>query len=199
MGGLVTTPTGALATTGPAGGREAIAGAAGGGMTAVEACLGCGMITRRGSGGLGAAGSADAAGAAGLAAMGGAACGGRTGKCGRRDSSSSSFFLARMAFITSPGLETLERSIFGVMAWVPRDADPECADDRVPRSKCARTFSASSRSSELEWVFPSASPSSANISRTCRLLTSISRARSLIRTLLIRLFSEVIPKPVSCS
>jgi hypothetical protein len=32
-----------------------------------------------------------------------------------RASSSSSFFLARMAFITSPGLEMCERSIFGVM------------------------------------------------------------------------------------
>ena len=61
---------------------------------------------------------------------------------------------------------------------------------RVPRSKCARTFSASSSSSELEWVLPAARPSSANTSRICRLLTSISRARSLIRTLLIRLFSE---------
>ena len=35
-----------------------------------------------------------------------------------------------------------------------------------------------------------ARPSSASTSRICRLLTSISRARSLIRTLLIRLFSK---------
>ena len=33
-------------------------------------------------------------------------------------------------------------------------------EERVPRSKCARTFSASSPSSELEWVLPAARPSS---------------------------------------
>ncbi len=44
-----------------------------------------------------------------------------------------------------------------------------------------------------------ARPSSANTSRICRLLTSISRARSLIRTLLIRLFSESATKALSRS
>ena len=37
------------------------------------------------------------------------------------------------------------------------------------------------------------------IENLTRLLTSISRARSLIRTLLIRLFSNVLPKALKCS
>ena len=56
-------------------------------------------------------------------------------------------------------------------------------------AKCARTFSASSASSELECVLPPATPSSGRMSRIARDLTSSSFARSLIRTLLIRLFS----------
>jgi hypothetical protein len=191
--GGATAPTGALATTGPAGGREAIAGAAGGAETTCGAGLGCGTMTLRGSGrGGAAAGSAGAAGAAAIgAAGGGATCAGLAGACACRASSSSSFFLARMAFITSPGLETWERSILGAMPCGPRDAwEPPCPADRVPRSNCARTFSASKSSRELECVLPLASPSSVRTSRICRLLTSISRARSLIRTLLIRLFSK---------
>jgi hypothetical protein len=150
---------------------------------------------RRGSG-LAAGGAATTGGAAGLAtglAAGVAAATGFAGTCGWRASSSSSFFFASTAFSTSPGLEICERSIFGVIAGAaPREpAAPEWAPDLDPCAKCTRTFSASSSSSELEWVFPAPRPSSAKISRTCRLLTSNSRARSLIRTLLIRLFSGI--------
>ncbi len=112
--------------------------------------------------------------------------------CGWRAASSSSFFLARMALSTSPGLEICERSIFGAIVCCVRPAASLAwPAERVPRSKCARTLSASSDSRELEWVLPAPRPSSANTSRICLLLTSISRARSLIRTLLIRLFSKI--------
>src|ERR1035441_2937137 len=96
-----------------------------------------------------------------------------------------------MAFSTSPGLEICERSILGAMACEARDgAALAWPPGREPRSYCARTFCASCSSSELEWVLPPARPSSAKMSRTWLLLTSISRASSLIRTLLIRLFSK---------
>jgi hypothetical protein len=182
---------GALATTAPAGGFETMAGVAG--VIIGGAGRGCGTILR-GSGLAGAAGVAAATattGGAGLAGAFGAA--GATVRAGAwllRASSSCSCFLARMAFITSPGLETCERSIFGAMVCEERE-DPAPLDaPLVLRSNCARTFSASCSSIELEWVLPSPRPSSPNTSRICRLLTSISRARSLIRTLLIRLFSE---------
>ena len=105
--------TGALATTGPLGGRLAMAGGAGGGM--IEGAGRAWGTILRGSGRAGAAGGAatDTTGGAGLN-VGGAAAGGRDGMWPRRDSASSSCFLARMAFITSPGLETCERSILGV-------------------------------------------------------------------------------------
>jgi hypothetical protein len=102
-----TAPAGALATTVPEGGREAIAGALGG--IIAGAGRGCGTILR-GSGRTGAAGGAatDTAGGAGF--TGGAfTTGGVAGRGGRwllRASASCSCFLARMAFMTSPGLET---------------------------------------------------------------------------------------------
>ena len=83
----------------------------------------------RGSGRTGAVGGAAAAigvsGAAGFAGAfvttGAAALLGGTWLL--RASASCSCFLARMAFITSPGLETWERSIFGVIVWDARE-DP---------------------------------------------------------------------------
>lgn len=165
------------------------------GGTIAGAGLGCGTILR-GSGRAGAAGggaattgggAADFTGAfpvTGVAALLG-------GTWLLRASASASCFLARIAFITSPGLETCERSIFGVIAWDARDdAEPPWPAGRDPCWNCARTLSASCPSIELECVLPSARPSSARTSSICRLLTSNSRARSLIRTLLIRLFSE---------
>jgi hypothetical protein len=190
-----TAPAGALATTGPTGGREAMAGVAGGGATIGGAERGCGTILR----GSGLAGIA----AAGFAATTGAAgCAGASGLVGAttvafavprgwRASSSSSFFLASRAFITSPGLEMFDRSILGTIAsapWRPVAA-PACVVCCDFRAKCARTFSASSSSSELECVLPPETPTSGRTSRIARDFTSSSFARSLIRTLLIRLFS----------
>ena len=158
---------------------------------------GCGTILR-GSGRPGAAGGAAAVGggtdgfAGAFATTGGAA--GAAALLGGtwllRASASCSCFLARMAFITSPGLETWERSILGVIPWDARDDEAPWPAGRVPCWNCARTLSASCPSIELECVLPSPRPSSARTSRICRLLTSNSRARSLIRTLLIRLFSD---------
>lgn len=157
-------PAGALAITGPAGGREAMAGAAGGAATIGGADRGCGTILR-GSGRAGGAGAAATTGAAGLAG-GGTATAGLAGACAWRASSSASFFLARIAFITSPGLEMCERSIFGVIVcWVREDAALPDAAGRSERAKCARTLSASSASRELECVLPAPRPSSASTSR----------------------------------
>ncbi len=190
-----TAPAGGLAIMVPAGGREAIAGVEGGGATTIGgAGRGCGTILRGGAW-IGAAATglaATGAAAAGAAALAGTAVTGFAGTRTWRASSSSSFFLARSAFITSPGLEMCERSILGTMAsapWRP-DVAPPCAEACFDsRAKCARTFSASSSSSELECVFPLETPSSGRTSRIARDFTSSSFARSLIRTLLIRLFS----------
>jgi hypothetical protein len=95
---------------------------AGGVVTMGGACLTGGIIFL-GSGRVGAGGAA-AAGEAGLVA--GAATGaGRDGVDGLLATASSSCFLARMAFITSPGLETCERSILGATACELRELDPE--------------------------------------------------------------------------
>jgi hypothetical protein len=182
-----------LATTGPAGGLLAIARGTGVVLTMGGAGLVGGTIFL-GSGRAGAAtgGAAAAAGAEGFAGVLAVAAGvGGVAVTGLRASTSCSCFRARMAFITSPGLETWERSIFGAIPCEPREAPPAWPALRKPWLNCARTFSASCSSNELEWVLPPAMPSSANTSRIWRLLTSNSRARSLIRTLLIRLFSEI--------
>jgi len=185
-------PAGGLATTVPAGGREAIAGVDAGATTMGGACRVGGRILR-GSGRGGDAAPGVAAAAVGVAGAGLAGVGAEEARAGAwlcRASCSSFFLAARTAFSASPGLETWERSILGVIVWEAREDVPLAWPvDLEPRPRCVRTFSASSSSSELEWVLPWARPSSVNMSRICRLLTSISRARSLIRTLLIRLFS----------
>src|ERR1700753_2671214 len=91
-----------------------------------------------------------------------------------------------MALSTSPGFETRDQSIFclGSLLSVLCEADPL----RPPRWKCCRTRSASSSSSELECVFFSVTPTCVRASRIALLFTSSSRAKSLIRTLLIRPF-----------
>ena len=94
-----------------------------------------------------------------------------------------------IAFSTSPGLEMCDRSILVLMpsgsGRAPRT--DLAAPSPEPRRR-TRTFSASCSSRELECVFFSVTPTSVNTSRIALLLTSSSRARSLIRTLLIRLF-----------
>lgn len=197
-------PAGALATTGVAGGLEAIAGGAGGGEMIFGAWRTGGTI-RRGSGRAGAAAGGCAAtttggvGFAGAWVAGGVA--GLTGAWLRRAAISSSCFLARIAFSASPGLEICDRSIFGCIVCWPRDAAlDECAAGRLGVCpKCVRTRSASSVSSELECVFASVTPISGRMSRIARGFTSSSRARSLMRTLLIRLFSMCATKSPKCS
>jgi hypothetical protein len=118
-----TAPAGALAITGPTGGLLAMARVAGGVVTMGGACLTGGIIFL-GSGRAGAvvAGGAAATVDAGLAGVAGAAIGvGRTGVGGLLAPASSSCFLARIAFITSPGLETCDRSILGAIDCAPRE------------------------------------------------------------------------------
>src|SRR5947209_19584909 len=95
-----------------------------------------------------------------------------------------------MALCTYPGLEMFERSILGFnpsASGLVERADLALLPSLDPL-KCARTFSASLSSSELELVFFSVIPTTDNESRIALLLTSSSLARSLIRILLIRLF-----------
>ncbi len=185
-----------LATTGPAGGLAAIAGAGGVWGTMAGAGRGRGTILRgagfaASTGGVCCAGAGTTGGLGGAGAVTGAVVTaglvGATGGAGGRLAASASCSLRScIAFNTSPGFDTRDQSIFGLSAS-PREvfAPPPVLP---PRLKCARTRSASSPSSELEWVFFSVTPTSVNTSRIALLLTSSSRAKSLIRTLLIRPF-----------
>lgn len=146
------------------------AGAAGLGGTTV------GFSTTGGAVGIGA--FTGVAGTAGWAATAGGLAGDAGGFC-------FSCSRCRSSFITSPGLEILERSIFGLTSA----ADDFSREDELDLAeKCFRTRSASSSSIELEWVFFSVTPTSCKTSRIALLLTSSSLARSLIRILLIRPF-----------
>jgi len=219
------------ATTGPAGGRPAMAGAGGvalGAMIWGPRRSICGMIRRGAAGccewevatgalGAAATGAAGAAGATGEdgadVAAGGVAAGGATagrvtttpgrggvatagrcggvaiaGRCGGGGATAgrvcaccSACLRSRIAFSASPGFEIFERSILGSLA----DAERAPLDDAPPR-RYVRTRAASSSSSELECVFFSVTPTAVKASRIDLLLTSSSRAKSLIRTLLIR-------------
>jgi hypothetical protein len=190
------------------GGGEATDGDDAGGIAAGRGGVGTapGWLTEAGAAvvGLGAAGL-DAAGATvvgrltpaggaveGFSAMAGGAGGvGEAGTAGRAGVAAASFRWV-IAFNTSPGREMFERSILVLISSSPRrvreaalpvDAEPS-AEERI----YARTFSASCSSRELEWVFFSVTPTSGSVSRMALLLTSSSRARSLMRTLLIRPF-----------
>jgi hypothetical protein len=187
-------PAGGRATTGPAGGLAAMAGVCGGAATMGAAARGCGTILRgagfaaSGAGAAGEGGSAAwrAVGGAGTTAgfTGAAAVGTGAAGFGGADAADSCSFFCRMAFSTSPGFETWDRSILGLGA-ASRGA-PAAPD--LLRCRYARTRSASSNSSELECVFFSVTFTASRTSRIALLLTSSSRAKSLIRTLLIRPF-----------
>jgi hypothetical protein len=146
------------------------AGAAGLGITTVG-------FSAAGAGGAvtGVAAFTGAGGAMGVAlAAGGLAC----GCC-----CCCSLSLSSLA--TSPGLEILERSIFGLTSV----ADVLSLEDELDLAeKCFRTRSASSSSIELEWVFFSVTPTASMTSRIALLLTSSSLARSLIRIFIRSLF-----------
>ena len=136
-----------------------------------------------------AATGAVATGAATVFATGGWGSGG----AGRLAASASCSLRSWMAFSTSPGLETRDQSILGFASASARAA-VELPPALPPRLKCVRTRSASSSSSELECVFFSVTPTSVSTSKIALLFTSSSRARSLIRTLLIRPFCFSHPK-----
>jgi len=156
-------------------------------------------VTILGAGGAGAGTSP--------AGLGGTAFGGATGATGasafasttgvvtaglitrRAGGCSIASFCCVMRRRTSPGREICERSILVLMPsspWAAREvfAEPGAPSKR-PR-RCCRTSSASCSSRELECVFFSVTPTVVSTSRISLLLTSNSRARSLIRILLIR-------------
>jgi len=182
-----------------------IAGRTGGALTGDDAA---GGATTGGAETTGGAGCAATGGAAGLVAAGattGRPAGGTTtagfsagacvtgGAAGRAATGgvAASFFCV-IALNTSPGREMFDRSIFVLISSSPRGprelalpaADGPSAEERM----YTRTFSASCSSRELECVFFSVTPTNGSVSRIALLLTSSSRARSLIRTLLIRPF-----------
>ncbi len=108
---------------------------------------------------------------------------------GRAAGCSATPFCCVMARSTSPGREICERSILVLISSSPRAAREVLAElvavSLRPR-RCFRTSSASCSSRELECVFFSVTPTVVSTSRISLLLTSSSRARSLIRILLIR-------------
>jgi hypothetical protein len=169
--------TGRAATTGAG---CAVSGAAAGAGVMIGFVAGgaaSGRLTTPGGSAAGfSAGACVAGGAAGRGAAGGA----------------TASFRCVIAFRTSPGREMFERSILVLISSSPRSAreldlpaeDEPSAEERM----YTRTFSASCSSRELECVFFSVTPTSGSVSRMDLLLTSSSRARSLIRTLLIRPF-----------
>jgi hypothetical protein len=157
-----------------------------------------GATTGRGATGAAVTGAAGA-GAAGFVAGGtttgrltlaGGATGGAAGRAAAGGATAS--FFCVIALNTSPGREMFDRSILVLISSSPREAreldlpaeDEPSAEERM----YTRTFSASCSSRELECVFFSVTPTSGSVSRIALLLTSSSRARSLIRTLLIRPF-----------
>jgi hypothetical protein len=204
---------GGLATTGPDGAFDAIAGVCGGAgrggaTTMLGACrtcgtifLGAGFASLAGgtAGGITAAGTALATGFAAAAVMVAAACGatlavtgmGVAARGGGAGCASCCFF-SRIALATSPTLWTFDQSIFGLASASCRAAAALPLPPLAFRM-CVRTRSASSVSIELECVFFSVTPTAVSASRISLLLTSSSRANSLIRTVLIR------PRVVSTS
>ncbi len=157
---------------------DAATGATGGATTGlVTTGVTTGRLTTGGTTTAGfSAGACVADGPAGRDATGGAAA---------------SFFCV-IALSTSPGREMCDRSIFVLISSSPRgprELDLPAEDDPSAEERMyTRTFSASCSSRELECVFFSVTPTNGSVSRIALLLTSSSRARSLIRTLLIRPF-----------
>lgn len=169
-GGAITAGAAGLTTGGVTTTLLSTAGAAGLGVTTVGFSAAGGTAT--------GAGAFTGAGGAGVAATTGGLAGGAGGCC-------LSCSLCLSSFITSPGLEILERSIFGLTSV----ADALSREDELDLAeKCFRTRSASSSSIELEWVFFSVTPTSGKISRITLALTSSSLAKSLIRIFIRSLF-----------
>ena len=170
-GGATTAGEAGLTTEGVTTALLSAAGAAGLGITTAG-------FSADGGAAAGGAAFTGAGGAAGGAVAAGALAGGAGGCC-----CCCSLSLSSLA--TSPGLEILERSIFGLTSVadvLSREDEPDLAE------KCFRTRTASSSSIELEWVFFSVTPTSGKISRITLALTSSSLARSLIRIFIRSLF-----------
>ena len=177
-----------LATGGAAGGWGGRIIGAGGRTVCGVINLGAGAA---GSGvvGRGTAGAEAVGAAAGLASTAGGRGGTATGR-GAAGGAAAACCFCVMSFKTSPGREMWDRSILVLISpgsFVERLLLPAPAFSAVAL-KCARTFSASKSSTELECVFFSVTPTSINTSRMALLFTSSSLARSLIRILLIRPF-----------
>ncbi len=163
-GGATTAGAGGLTTEGVTTTLLSAAGAAGLGITTAGFSADGGTTE-------GGATLTGAGGAAGGAVTAGALAAGAGGCC-----CCCSLSLSSRA--TSPGLEILERSIFGLTSVadvLSREDEPDLAE------KCFRTRTASSSSIELEWVFFSVTPTSGRISSITLAFTSSSLARSLIR------------------
>jgi len=181
--GGVTGTLGGITTT--VGGRYPAATEAG---VTILATGGAGAGTSpAGLGGTAIGGATGATGASTFASTIGVVTAGLITRCAAGCSIAS--FCCVMARRTSPGREICERSILVLMPsspWAAREvfAEPGAPSER-PR-RCFRTSSASCSSRELECVFFSVTPTVVSTSRISLLLTSSSRARSLIRILLIR-------------
>src|SRR5919108_5584776 len=183
---------GLCSTAGGVGGALTVAagGAGAAGAWTGDAGRGLGGVTGRSvtdgrSVTLGAAGFAAAGVVTGTDGFGGAGGGGGVTA---RGAAAGSADCRLMALRTSPGLEILERSIFVLIssaAGLGRARSAACAVPSAWPLKCRRTFSATSGSIELEWLFLSLMPMVGRKSRTDLLLTSSSLARSLMRTLSI--------------
>jgi hypothetical protein len=141
--------------------------------------------------GFGSGAGASAGGAAGFVTTdfgaAGACAAGFTGSAafaaGGRGAATGCAVCCVIAFRTSPGLDIFERSIFGLNSSVAAALLRELPDPPLPccPAKYAFTRSASSASIELECVFFSVTPTFNRTSRIALLLTSSSRAKSLIR------------------
>ncbi len=198
-GGAGVCATGAAGRGGVAiaeGGAGIDGGGATGGRGVTTAAGGRDAATEAGVTSLGAAGST-----AGFAVAGGLAEG-ETGASGRAGAGTELTGLAWgrdgawvaapvfcwMARKTSPGREMFDKSILVLISSsgrALREVFGE-ADDSSPFDwKYLRTSTASCSSIELECVFFSVTPTAVRASRIALLLTSNSRARSLIRILLI--------------
>lgn len=169
-----------------AGGGAAAATEAG---VTVRGAGACGGVGRAAGAGLATTGGAtEAAGAGGgVATTGRAATGGVTTATAGRGGvatvgrpSCSAWRRSRIARAISPGLDAREKSTFcrASACWAAVRWDVR------PPLMWPRTFSASSSSMDELCVFFSVTPTAVSASRMLLLLTSSSRARSLMRTLL---------------
>jgi hypothetical protein len=193
-GGIALAAGAGGATGGGATGLGGIKTGAGGRAAATDAGvtnLGAGGSATGAGGGVvvtAAGGATGAADAAGRAIAGGAAAGAGFAS-GRAGGWATASFCCVIARSTSPGREICERSILVLISSPSRVAREDFVEvpDSSPRARrCLRTSSASCSSRELECVFFSVTPTIGSVSRIALLLTSSSRARSLIRILLIR-------------